>query len=210
MARGDGLGFLVVIGAALLFLGVGAKKVKQGRGVRASKGKYDWTDHDMRTFISELEPLGVPLADSLLVYTSESGLDPQASSGIAFGICQLTQIAAKEIGWTRPLREFGTLSVYQQAPWIAKLQASQIRMIGYTPKTALELYVANLSPKAAAARSDVIYVQGTKNYAKNANLDRDKKGYISASDLDRSLNGARQSPIYLAAIEHLKRMKESS
>jgi hypothetical protein len=160
----------------------------------------------MQAFIDQVRPLGIPLADSLLVYTAESGLDPSASSGIAWGIPQLTQIAAKQVGWTRPLREFGTLTAAQQAPWIAKLQAAQIRMIGYTPKDALELYVANLSPKAAAARSEVIYRQGTDAYTKNANLDRDHKGYIAAADLKVSLDRARSTTTYQDAVKQMERL----
>jgi hypothetical protein len=160
----------------------------------------------MLAFIAELKPLGVPLADSLLVYTSESGLDPTASSGIAFGIPQLTQIAAKQIHWTRPLKEFGTLTVAQQIPWIAKLQAEQIRMIGYVPKNAKELYVVNFSPKAAKERSEVIYKKGTNYYAENYRLDRDKKGWISASDLAVSLDKARTSKTYLDAVAQMERL----
>lgn len=202
MALGKG-GWIVL---ALVVLTLGAKTIPQRRGARASRGVMRWTDAEMRTFIDQLKPLGVPLADALLVYTAESGLDPKASSGIAFGVPQITQIAAKQIGWTRPLREFGTLTVAQQVPWIAKLQASQIRMIGYTPKTALELYVANLSPKAAAARSERIYEGGTAAYAKNSNLDRDHKGYIAAADLKVSLDRAKSTTTYQDALAQLSRL----
>jgi len=191
---------------ALVVLTVGVKTVPKRRGGKASRSVVKWTDNDMQRFMDEVRPLGIPLADSLLVYTAESGLDPTASSGIAFGVPQLTQIAAKQIGWTRPLREFGTLTVAEQAPWIAKLQASQIRMIGYTPKDALELYVANLSPKAAAARSEVIYRQGTDAYTKNANLDRDHKGYIAAADLKVSLDRARSTTTYQDAVKQMERL----
>lgn len=206
MALGKGAWILL----ALVVLTVGVKTVPKRRGGNASKPVVKWTDSDMQAFMDEVRPLGIPLADSLLVYAAESGLDPTASSGIAWGLPQLTQIAAKQIGWTRPLREFGTLTVAEQAPWIAKLQASQIRMIGYTPKDALELYVANLSPKAAAARSEVIYRQGTASYAKNANLDRDHKGYIAAADLKVSLDRARSTTTYQDAVKQMERLNHAS
>ena len=202
MALGKG-GWIVL---ALVVLTLGAKTIPTRRGAKASRGVMRWTDSEMRTFIAEIGPTGVLLEDALQVYTAESGLDPQASSGIAWGIPQLTQIAAKQIGWTRPLREFGSLTVSQQIPWIAKLIASQIRMIGYTPKTALELYVANFSPKAAAARSEVIYRQGMPSYTKNANLDRDHKGYIAASDLKVALDRARSTTTYQEALKQLERL----
>lgn len=202
MALGKGAWILL----ALVVLTVGVKTIPKRRGGKASKGVVRWSDAEMQAFIDQVRPLGIPLADSLLVYTAESGLDPSASSGIAWGIPQLTQIAAKQVGWTRPLREFGTLTAAQQAPWIAKLQAAQIRMIGYTPKDALELYVANLSPKAAAARSEVIYRQGTDAYTKNANLDRDHKGYIAAADLKVSLDRARSTTTYQDAVKQMERL----
>lgn len=177
------------------------------RGSRAPSGKFGWSEHDMRQFVAEIEPLGVPLEDSLLVYAAESALDPRASSGVAYGIPQLTQIAAKQIGWTRPLRDFGTLSVANQAPWIARLQASQIRQIGYVPANALELAVANFSPKAARERSTVIYRQGTDAYAKNSGLDSDHKGFIAPLDLDRALNRTRESGIYKQALALLEKVK---
>lgn len=206
MAIGKGAWILL----ALVVLTVGVKTVPKRRGGKASKPVVKWTDNDMQRFMDEVRPLGIPLAESLLVYTAESGLDPTASSGIAFGLPQLTQIAAKQIGWTRPLREFGTLTVAEQAPWIAKLQASQIRMIGYTPKDALELYVANFSPKAAAARSEVIYRQGTAAYAKNSNLDRDRKGYIAAADLKVALDRARSTTTYQDAVKQMERLTHAS
>jgi hypothetical protein len=189
-----------------LVLVVGTMTKAKRRGARPSAKLVEWSDHDMRAFIEQTSSIGLPLEAALLVYTSESGLDPTASSGLAWGIPQLTQIAAKQIGWTRPVREFATLTVAQQAPWIAKLQAAQIRMIGYTPKDALELYVANLSPKAAKARSEVIYREGTDAYAKNANLDRDHKGYIAAADLKVSLNQAAQTETYKRAVAQLRRL----
>ena len=194
------------IALAIVLLAVGSKTIPKRRGASGSRDAMKWTDQEMRTFIAEVGPTGVPLAAALNVYTAESGLDPKASSGIAFGICQLTQIAAKQIGWTRPLREFGQLTLAQQIPWVAKLIVSQIKMIGYTPKTALELYVANFSPKAAAARSERIYEAGTKAYERNASLDRDHKGYIAASDLQVSLNRAKSSQTYKDAIAQLERL----
>lgn len=194
----------LIVAALVLIVGT-ALKAKR-RGARPSAKLVEWSDHDMRAFIDQTKSIGVPLEAALLVYTSESGLDPKASSGIAWGIPQLTKIAAKEIGWTRPLREFGTLTVAEQAPWIAKLQASQARMIGYVPANALDLYVANFSPKAARARSDVIYREGTDAYAKNAGLDRDHKGYIARGDLQVSLNQAAQSETYKRAVAQLRRL----
>ena len=128
VALGKEAWFLLAL-AVLLNFGGGSTPRRRGSGAKGSKAMpYNWTDADMLAFIANVGPLGIPLADSLLVYTSESGLNPAATSGIAYGLCQLTQIAAKQIGWTRPLAEFGTLSVTDQAPWIALLQSAQIKI----------------------------------------------------------------------------------
>ena len=199
-----GESWLIMVALVLL---IGTVTKAKRRGARPSAKLVEWSDYDMRAFIDETGSIGVPLEAALMVYTAESGLDPKASSGIAYGLPQLTGRTAKDLGWTRPIREFGTLTVAQQAPWIAKLQAYQARMIGYVPATALELYVANFSPKAAQARSDVIYRQGTESYAKNASLDRDHKGYISPNDLQVSLNQAAQTETYKRAVAQLRRLR---
>ncbi len=169
-----------------------------------------WTDQDMRAFVDYLSPLGIPLEDSLLVYTAESGLDPKAHSSAAWGIPQLTASTMKSLGWTRPAADFGRLTVSEQIPWIAKLQSAQIAMIGYVPRSALELYVANFSPVAAKNRSERIYEAGTKNYEANKGLDRDHKGYIAPSDLNVSLNQARTTSIYQQAVAQLERTQHGS
>jgi hypothetical protein len=161
----------------------------------------------MRIFAEQLGPLGVPLEAALAVYTAESGLDPKASSGIAWGIAQLTGRTLKGLGWLKPAKEFGQLSVKDQAPWIAKLVASQARMIGFIPKNALELYVANFKPAAAKAHEDVLYRQGSDGYAKNASLDRDRKGWIDRQDLQVSLNRAEATETYKRAIAQLAKVR---
>lgn len=204
--RGDGSSLLWFVVAAVVVFGVGAATVTQRRGVRASGGFVQWSDREMRLLIAELKPLGVNVADALLVYTAESGLDPKASSGIAWGIAQWTARTLKGLGWTRKASEMGTLSIAEQVPWIGKLVAAQIRMIGYVPKTALELYVANFSPKAAQERSSVIYRSPSDAYAKNASLDREKKGWISPADLNVRLDRAKSTKTYQTAVAQAQRL----
>ena len=187
---------------------VGLYSKAKRRGARPSM-PVTWTDQEMRTFAEQLGPIGVPLEAALAVYTAESGLDPKASSGIAWGIAQFTARTLKGLGWTRPAKEFGTLSISQQAPWVAKLVASQARMIGFVPKNALELYVANFKPAAAKAGEDVLYRQGQDAYAKNINLDRDRKGFIDRHDLQVSLARAEATETYKRAIAQLAKVRTS-
>jgi len=148
-----------------------------------------------------------PAETALLVYAAETGLDPKASSGIAWGLPQMLGATLKTIGWTAKPSDFSALSVSLQAPWIAKLLALQSRIIGFVPKDPLDLYVANFKPSAATNRDEILYVKGSDAYAKNYRLDRKNKGYISRADLDERLQIAKQMTIYRQAIEMLERIR---
>lgn len=204
--RAHGETVLLVLGLLVL---VGVYSRPKRRGANGSRPVIEWSDHEMRTFIEQVEPIGVPLDAALLVYTAESGLDPKASSGIAWGIAQLTAPTLRDLGWNKPGRDFGKLGVAQQAPWIAKLLAYQARMIGFVPKTALDLYVANFKPAAFAKNEQILYRAPSDAYNKNANLDRAKKGYIERDDLKPGLESARFSQTYQRAIAQLERLKRA-
>lgn len=192
-----------------LLLVVGLYSRPKRRGAQASRPVIEWSDREMQAFIDEVGPIGVPLDAALLVYTSESGLDPKASSGVAWGIAQLTALTLKDLGWNKPGREFGKLTLVQQFPWVAKLLAYQARMIGFVPKNALDLYVANFKPAAFRNNDQILYREGTEAYRKNAPLDRAKKGYIERNDLKTSLDQARFSQTYQRAIAQLERLQRA-
>lgn len=177
------------------------------RGTSPARAGVQWTDREMRLFADEVASIGIPPEAALLVYTAESGLDPAASSGPAFGLPQLTADTAKSIGWQRRLVDFGKLSVADQIPWIGRLLAMQSRTLGHPPKDASELYVVNFCPRAARENDDVLYRRGSIAYSKNVQLDRDGKGYISRGDLDESLRRAEKSATYRHAFEQLKRIE---
>lgn len=197
-------GFALLVG--LVLVGIAFRGAK--RGARASSFR-PWSDHDALAFVDAMTGTGVPLEALLAVYAAESGLDPHASSGIAWGICQAIESTLKGVGWFakhKRASEFGKLTVAEQAPWVARVVAAQIRMIGYTPTNALDLYVANFSPLAARNRSDVIYRAGSLAYDKNRALDVDKKGHIDRSDLNRALERAVKSEPYLVTIAQIRRL----
>lgn len=204
--RGHGESALLLVGLLVL---VGVLSRPKRRGASSSRPVIDWSDHEMRKFIEEVGPIGVPLDAALLVYTAESGLDPKASSGIAWGIAQLTAPTLRDLGWNKPGRDFGKLSLLQQFPWVAKLLAYQARSIGFVPKNALDLYVANFKPAAARNHDEILYREGTEAYRKNAPLDRAHKGYIDRNDLKTSLDQARFSQTYQRAIAQLERLQRA-
>jgi hypothetical protein len=204
MARRSSNGLAIVVG--LVLVGIAMRGAKRGAKPSAFK---TWSDNDAQKFLDELTPLGIPIDAILQVYAAESSLDPKASSGIAWGLCQAIESTLKGVGWFtshKKASEFGQLTVAQQAPWLAKVVASQIRMIGFVPKNAVDFYTANFSPLAARNKSDVIYRAPSMAYEKNRGLDRAKKGYIDRADLAAALARARVGRPYLETSQQLRRL----
>jgi hypothetical protein len=170
-----------------------------------------WTDEDMLIFDASVRGAMVPTEAALLTYTAESNLDPAASSGIAWGLAQITAGTLKEIGYTDPPAQFGKLGVADQSPWIQRLLQYQSKTIGYTPQTALDLFAVNLSPAAAVNKSITIFdgkvPKQADAYKKNKNLDRSGKGYITRNDLNAVLTELETSETYLHAIDQLQRIR---
>jgi hypothetical protein len=159
-----------------------------------------WTDGEMLSFMAALDRVPIDVGIALKVYAAESGLNPKASSGVAWGLCQAIESTLRSAGWNGPAKGFGLLGVAEQAPWVADVIRQQIKMIGFTPDNALDLFVANLSPLAAKQHADVIYRAPSQNYEANKNLDREGKGYINRADMNRRLNEAASSPAYQTAV----------
>lgn len=161
---------------------------------RMPRPGVEWSDDDALAFTQAVKAAGVPVDAALQVYAAESGLDPQASSGIAWGLAQFVGKTLKGLGWQRSAAEFGGLTVAEQAPWITKLLKAQVAMLGRVPNSALDLYILNFWPAAARAGYDVILVRDSQvakerqAYAANKGLDRAGKGYITRGDLQTSLD----------------------
>jgi hypothetical protein len=155
----------------------------------------------MRAFSDAVKAASVEVPHALLVYTAESGLNPKASSGAAWGLAQMTLKTLVGLGWKQGGPAFGERTIEEQAPWIHKLLLSQVRVLGRPPSSALELYVLNFSPAAAASDSEVIYRAPTANYEANKGLDRERKGYIARADLQTALDRAVNHPAYRYALQ---------
>lgn len=181
-------------------------------GKRRPRADVRWSDEDMRAFVKAVEASGVPLDAALQVYASESGLDPAASSGSAWGLAQIIGQTLRGIGYQGDGPSFGALTVAQQAPWIGRLLNSQVRYLGYTPQTAVDLYAVNFWPVAAKTQQDVLVVRDSRlakerqAYAANAPLDRTKKGWIDRADLQASLNRIAKLPALQRAREQARRL----
>jgi hypothetical protein len=166
-----------------------------------------WSKDDCEAFRDAIQPLGVPIDSALQVYAAESGLNPAASSGIAWGLCQATAPTLRAVGWFnnhKTAKEFGTLSVELQSPWISQILAMQLRTTGMKSISPLDLYVLNFSPAAAKSGANVIYSAPSKEYMANKSLDAAGKGYIDRADLQRALDRARQSQAYQITSEQFR------
>lgn len=203
MAQQDD-GFLLM----LLFLGIiGATKKRGGRALGP-----EWTLEEMFIFSNSVKHTGVPVPAALSVYTAESNLNPKAVNPKtqASGLAQIMPSTLRELGYSEGPIAFRKLGVADQTPWVVKLLEYQIKSIGFVPKSALDLYVANLSPAAARAHSDVIYSRDVPAqvdaYNANAGLDTGNKGTIDRSDLQRVINSIEQSETYKRALEQSEKM----
>lgn len=197
-------GWAALLGLLLLSRG-DSKRRPTAAGAR-------WSDEDMRAFVKAVEASGVPLDAALQVYAAESGLDPAASSGIAWGIPQFTAQTLRGLGYSGDGPSFGRLSVAEQAPWIGRLLKSQVAYLGYTPQDAVDLYAVNFWPLGARGHTEVIVVRDSVNarertaYQKNAGLDRAKKGTITRDDLRVSLARVAKLPALAKAREQARRL----
>lgn len=198
----------ILLGLAFFwFIGQGGSKPAKRKASPA------WTDEEMLIFDGHVKATGVPTEVALLVYTLESNLDPHASSGIAWGLPQMTRDTLYNIDWSETGADFGKLSVADQAPWIEKLLRYQIAVLGgKPPTTALDLFVVNLWPQAALSKAQVVLDSNVPKqaaaYKANKGLDRSrpKKGYISRNDLASVLSELETSETYMRAIEQLRRI----
>lgn len=159
-----------------------------------------WDLSDVEAFVRELGGLGMPLEPLLLVMAAESGLNPRASSGVAWGLMQAQGPVLKSAGWTREPSSFTQLSVQQQLPWIRKMLTKQVAFSGYAPQTSVEIFRMNLSPVAGKNRNAIIYdstVPGQRQaYAANRQLDLSGKGRIDVSDLANNLANVERTQHY--------------
>jgi hypothetical protein len=147
---------------------------------RMPRPSVEWSDDDAKAFVAAVKAAGVPVDAALNVYAAESGLDPQASSGIAWGLAQFVGKTLKGLGWQRSAAEFGGLSVAEQAPWITKLLKAQVAMLGRVPSSALDLYVLNFWPAAARAGYDVILVRDSRVAKERAAYEANKASIANA------------------------------
>lgn len=152
-----------------------------------------WSDEDMRAFLLACQSAGVPFDIVLPVYAAESGLDPAASSGIAWGLAQFTEPTLRGLGWHNGGPAFGALTVAQQAPYVARLLKAQVKTLGRVPRDSVDLYAVNFYPESARRGDEVLLVRDSKvakeraAYAKNQGLDKGGKGWIDRNDLKAAL-----------------------
>lgn len=176
---------------------------------RKAKAKFvDWTDREMQAFLDAVKPTGVKPADALLVYALESGLQPEATSGVAWGINQAQGPLLRAAGFRSPPESFARLDAEQQMPFIGKMLAVQARSIGYVPASSAELYRANLSPAAAKSRAEIIYTRAIDGarYTQNRGLDHGNKGAITFDDLAQTLAQVASSALYARHLAKLRRL----
>ncbi len=196
--------------ACIFFSQKGAKKGTPQRPLGP-----EWSDEDMFVFANHVKQTGVPVEAALAVYTAESNLNPAAVSRTnASGLAQIMPATLRDIAYSETPAEFRKLGVADQAPWIQRLLEYQIKIIGFTPTKAVDLYTANISPAAAKSKANVIYDSRVPAqvaaYNANAGLDSKGKGYIDRADLAAYLRSWVDSDTYRRALDQLRKVQHVS
>ena len=199
-------GLLIALALVALAAGSGG-----GGGKRLPRPVH-WSDSEMRAYIELFTPvLGNHLEPYLAMMAAESGLDPQASSGSAWGLNQAQGPLLRAAGWRATPAAFGGLNVIGQLPFVARMLKVQIGGIGYVPITGAEFWRMNLSPKAAKERADVIYTRerDPRAYAGNKGLDQGKKGFINMADLQTVFDRVSGTPLVQRHWAQLRRLQSA-
>lgn len=168
-------------------------------------------------FVEMSKRLGAKPEDLAKVINSESGFDPKATNVqegkvIAKGLNQLTKKTAKALGMSdAEWKSYENVPAEEQLKYVEKFFRSVGNMTGVGNKweSATQLYVANFAPKYVRQASNpntVLYSKQDNSdaYNKNIGLDRDKKGYITAGDLARSVTTRPLSAFIVQALEKAK------
>lgn len=165
----------------------------------------------MRQYVALFRGCGIPLEHLLLMFYAESGLDPQATSGAAWGINQAQGPLLKLAGFHGNPPDYCLLSVREQLPIVRKCVQVQINAIGHAPQTPGEVWRMNLSPSAAQKRSEVIYARDNpaqrRFYEANKALDTGNKGTITLSDLETRIGRTGAGAGFLRHRQQLDRIR---
>lgn len=197
-------------------LSTGTVNFRKNAGINpnAAKGLPDsfWIK-----FVEMSNRLGAKPEDLAQVIYSESGFDPHATNVqegriIAKGLNQLVEKTAKILGMTdQEWRSYENSPAEAQLKYVEKFFKNVGQATGQHGKwkSATQLYVANFAPKyvrQAANPNTVLYSaqEHKEQYEKNKGLDRDKKGTITAGDLERTVQGKKLPDFIKQAIDRAK------
>ena len=183
---------------------------------------------------------GIPAADFLLFFTSESGLDPSAGGTSTAGLNQMLPSVLKTVNWDGDASSFSKLPADKQIPYIERFFDLNFKWVG-KPKNATDLYLENFVPAAmllpdiqAGKDSAVIAENYPKTrgsipqhgtyyghapvspqyevqiYNSNSGFDNDHDGKITYGDLRRHLEAKRSDPRYQEALKEYMEATGSS
>lgn len=175
--------------------------------------------------------VGMKPEDLIAVMSYESGLDPAAhnKNGNASGLIQFMPDTLHGLGYKGTDSDFRTLDAINQLDYVSKYITNQTANNGGPFKSAAQYYVGNLWPVALKLQGvrdqdpDTVILykdppfkrwagvsidQERAGYKGNAGLDVDHDGKITFGDLQRVMNGIKNSHSYMAAVDSLHNNKE--
>lgn len=151
--------------------------------------------------------LGTDPLDVLKLLLSESSLTPSAKNARGFPAGQyavgINQFAPVNWHFFAPLTavEYAALTAEEQLPYVFAYFSALARAHGQSDISGRDLYWLNFLPATYvpdAPDSHVIVTSISGYYGPNSGLDHGKKGYISAGDLQLSLDAQSSSSLYQA------------
>lgn len=156
---------------------------------------------------AQADTIGADPLDVLKLLLSESGLQPGATNhtgftngGYAVGI---NQFAPVNWHFFAPLSAatYAALTAEQQLPYVFAYFLALMRSRGLSAISGRDLYWLNFLPATYvqdAPDDHVIVRRGSGYYGPNKGLDHGGKGYITAGDLQQSLDAQASSSLYQA------------
>ncbi len=149
------------------------------------------------SLVSWSQSIGADPLDVLKLLLSESGLQPSARNSTGFPEGEfavgLNQLAPVNWGYFSPMSadDYAALTAEQQLPYVFAYFSASMKAHGLSKISGRDLYWLNFLPATFVPFSTDLHQivdSSSPYYAPNAGLDHGGKGYITAGDLQKSLD----------------------
>lgn len=206
-----GIGLAGLFGISALMLALASRRAPQPSAEDYARTAA-WTDEDFVELDRMSKRIRAHSPDLLLVFTSESGLQPTAAYmedgyPIAVGINQLTEVSNSVTGLTEAQRvALTSKSVAEQLPYVEKyFRGTPWFRAGREFASAGQVYAANAAGSRMMNPDGVLYTPADGSaWEHNKALDFNGDGKITVDDLGNHLGKKAQQTLYQSALARLR------